>query len=51
MDTHDHSTMGIAYSGQASTTFDVSGKTQTGLSDLQVVANGIASAPVTVNVK
>jgi hypothetical protein len=49
--THDHSTMGIAYAGQASTTFDVSAKTQTGLSDLQVIANGIASAPVTVNVK
>jgi hypothetical protein len=49
--THDHSTMGIAYSGEASTTFDVSGKTETGLSDLQVVVNGIASPPVTVNVR
>lgn len=49
--THDHSTMGIAYSGEASTTFDVSSKTETGLSDLQVVVNGIASAPVTVNVQ
>jgi hypothetical protein len=49
--THDHSTMAIAYTGPASTTFDVSGKTQTGLSDLQVIANGIASAPVTVNVR
>jgi hypothetical protein len=28
----------------------VSSRTQTGLSDLQVVCNGIASAPVTVNV-
>ncbi len=49
--THDHSTMAIAYSGQASTHFDVSSKTETGLSDLQVVVNGIASAAVTVNVK
>lgn len=48
--THDHSTMGIAYTGSASTSFDVPGKAETGLSDLQVVANGIASLPVTVNV-
>jgi hypothetical protein len=49
--THDHSTMGIAYAGQASTTFDVSHNTETGLSLLQVIANGIASQPITVNVK
>jgi hypothetical protein len=49
--THDHSTMAIAYTGEASTNFDVSSKTETGLSDLQVVANGIASAPVAVNVQ
>jgi hypothetical protein len=49
--THDHSTMGLAYTGEASTNFDVSLKTETGLSDLQVVANGIASAPVTVSVQ
>lgn len=49
--THDHSTMAIAYSGEASTTFDVSGKTETGLSELQVVVNGLASAPVVVNVQ
>lgn len=49
--THDHSTMAIAYSGQASTTFDVSAATETGLADLQVIANGIASPPVTVNVQ
>jgi hypothetical protein len=34
----------------ASTTFDVSSKTETGLNDMEVVVNGIASAPVTVNV-
>jgi hypothetical protein len=49
--THDHSTMGIAYSGQASTTFDVSPKTVNGLYNLQVIANGIASPPVTVTVR
>jgi hypothetical protein len=49
--THDHSTMAIAYTGEASTNFDVSSRTETGLSDLQVVANGIASAPVAVNVQ
>jgi len=49
--THDHSTMGIAYTTPASTKFDVSGKTETGLSYLQVVANGIASLPVTVNIE
>jgi hypothetical protein len=49
--THDHSTMGIAYAGEASTNFDVSSKTETGLSDVQVVVNGIASSPVTVNVR
>ena len=49
--THDHSTMGIAYSESASTNFDVGWKVDPGLSYLQVVANGIASLPVTVNVE
>jgi hypothetical protein len=49
--THDHSTMGIAYTGTASTNFDVPKNIETGLSNLQVVANGIASTPVTVNVQ
>jgi hypothetical protein len=48
--THDHSTMAVASASPACTNFDVSSRTQTGLSDLQVVCNGIASAPVTVNV-
>ena len=30
---------------------EVSGVTETGLNDMEVVVNGIASAPVTVNVK
>jgi hypothetical protein len=29
----------------------VSSKTETGLSNLQVVVNGLASAPVTVNIR
>ncbi len=49
--THDHSTMAIAYTGSASTTFDVSAKTETGLNDMEVVVNGIASDPVTINVE
>jgi hypothetical protein len=49
--THNHSTMAIAYPGVASTTFDVSSLTETGLTDMEVVVNGIASAPVTVNVQ
>ena len=49
--THDHSTMGIAYTSPASTNFDVPGNIETGLSDLRVVCNGIASSPVTVNIQ
>jgi Kelch motif len=49
--THDHSTMAIAYTTEAKTHFDVPAKMETGLSDLQVVCNGIASTPVTVNVE
>jgi hypothetical protein len=43
--------MGIAYTSTASTNFDVPGNIETGLSDLRVVCNGIASPPVTVNVE
>ena len=49
--THDHSTMAIAYTRQASTHFDMPKKMETGLSDLQVICNGIASESVTVNVE
>jgi len=49
--TYGHSTMAIAYAGQASTNFHVAGRTETGLSDLVVVVNGLASAPVTINVR
>jgi hypothetical protein len=49
--THDHSTMGVA-TGPAlvSTHFDVSPSTETGPGTLEVVANGIPSAPVSITV-
>jgi hypothetical protein len=49
--THDHSTMGVA-TGQAqvSTNFDVPATAETGSSSLEVVANGIASKPVSITV-
>jgi len=49
--THDHSTMAVATgSALVSTNFDVPAVMETGPSSLEVVANGIASASVTVNV-
>ena len=49
--THDHSTMGVATgSAIVSTNFDVPAGAETGLSSLEVVANGISSAKVTVTV-
>jgi hypothetical protein len=49
--THDHSTMAVAYTGTASTFYDVPAAAETGLADLVVVANGIASAPITVSIQ
>jgi len=46
--THDHSSMAVASSAVVSTHFDVPAGQETGLSLLQVVANGIASAPALV---
>lgn len=49
--THDHSTMGVATgSAIVSTYFDVPAAIDAGDASLQVVANGIASAPVAVTV-
>jgi hypothetical protein len=49
--THNHSTMGVATAGvQESTLFDPPLNMERGLSTLVVVANGIPSAPVTINV-
>ena len=48
--THDHP-MGVATGAAAVTThFDVPAGTETGASELVVIANGIASAPVSVMV-
>jgi hypothetical protein len=49
--THDHSTMAVGFAGTATTSYDVPAGMETGLADLVVVTNGIASAPITVNVQ
>src|SRR5947207_2616771 len=50
--THDHSTMGVATgSTTVSTNFDVPSNAETGASSLEVVANGIPSAVVSIAVK
>ena len=46
--THNHSSMGVASSAMVSTFFDVPLTQETGPSKLEVVANGIPSAPVSV---
>lgn len=49
--THDHSTMGVATGARiVSTNFDVPSTMETGVSTLEVVANGIPSLPVSVTV-
>ena len=49
--THDHSSMAVANERESSTHFDVPAAQEVGLSRLEVVANGVASEPVLVNVK
>ncbi len=50
--THGHSSMGVATGSTAvSTSFDVPANAETGQSFLVVVANGIASEPITLSVK
>lgn len=50
--THDHSTMGVATGSKTvSTNFDVPSGMETGASQLEVVANGIPSQPVSVTVQ
>ncbi|HZQ70751.1 MAG TPA: hypothetical protein VFA68_19645 [Terriglobales bacterium] len=50
--THNHSSMGVATGTRpVSTQFDVPVGAETGASNLEVVANGIASVPVTVTVQ
>jgi hypothetical protein len=49
--THNHSTMGVATgSAIVSTNFDVPATMESGASTLEVVANGIPSAPVSITV-
>ena len=48
--THDHSSMSVAPGNWSHTSFDVPATIPTGPSDLVVVANGIASDPIRVNV-
>jgi hypothetical protein len=49
--THGHSTMGVATgAATVSTNFDVPAAAEIGSSSLEVVANGIASDPVTITV-
>jgi hypothetical protein len=43
--------MAIAYTTQPSTHFDMPNKMETGMSDQQVVCNGIASTALAVNVE
>jgi len=49
--THDHSSMAVAFGGLVSTTFDVPANQEPGASELVVIANGIPSKAVAVNVK
>jgi hypothetical protein len=49
--THDHSSMAVAFYGLVSTHFDVPANQETGPSKLEVVANGIPSQPINVNVQ
>jgi len=48
--THDHSSMAVASSARVSTMFDVPAGQEPGPSMLVVVANGIASDPVSVRI-
>lgn len=49
--THDHSSMAVAFNGLVTTHFDVPADQETGPSKLEVVANGIPSQPVDVDVQ
>jgi hypothetical protein len=49
--THDHTSMAVASERPSLTHFDVPARQETGLSKLEVVANGIASDPIWVYVK
>ncbi len=49
--THDHSFMGVASNKEVFTYFDVPSNIEIGKSELEVVANGIPSKPISIRVK
>lgn len=49
--THDHSFMGVAYTGPVATNVDVPANTETGSSFLEVVANGIPSQQYSIQIQ
>jgi hypothetical protein len=49
--THDHSTRSVAPEERGTTLFDVALDTERGLANMVVIANGIASPPILVNIK
>jgi len=49
--THDHSSMAVAYGGIVATHFDVPDNEELGASSLVVVANGIPSAAISIDVQ
>ena len=49
--TLDHSSMAVAFKGLVSTQFDVPANQEKGPSKLEVVANGIPSAPMSIHVQ
>jgi hypothetical protein len=49
--THDHSSLAIGPDHIASTQFEVPDATEPGLATLEVVANGVASPAISINVK
>jgi hypothetical protein len=48
--THDHSTSAIGYDVEGTTHFDVPADVELGTSTMEIVTNGIASPPITVEV-
>ncbi len=48
--THDHSTMAVGYSGPCYTHLDIPSNLETGLTNLQVIANGIASPNYVISI-
>lgn len=49
--TYDHSNRSISPDSSGTTKLDVPANAEQGLSSLVSIANGIASAPITVNIK